>query len=236
MKIMLRTFLCLMTLWAALTCAAVSPSHAQAQTSTVSGVPNALQGFSKNRGQPIQIDALTLEVRDKDKVATFSGNVKVVQGDTTMRSKTLVVFYDQDKPDATKPAPMKTAQPGPGGNSSVRRLEARGGVIVTQNDQTVTGELGVFDVKANTVTMSGGVILTKDKNVLKGDSLVVDMTTGVSKVESKGGRGVSGMFQSSAPNKDGKENGGSLNPFSSGGKSNGAPASPATPGKPLKLN
>jgi lipopolysaccharide export system protein LptA len=234
---MFRTFLRLMALCAALTCAAVSPSHAQAQTSSVSGVPNALQGFSKNRGQPIQIDALSLEVRDKDKVATFSGNVKVVQGDTTMRSKTLVVFYDQDtKTDATKPAPMKTAQPGPGGNSSVRRLEARGNVIVTQNDQTVTGELGIFDVKANTVTMSGGVILTKDKNVLKGDSLVVDMTTGVSRVESKGGRGVSGMFQSSAPNKDGKDNGGSMSLFPGGNKSNSTPAQPATPGKPMKLN
>jgi lipopolysaccharide export system protein LptA len=210
-------------------------SPSLAQTSTTTGVPNALQGFSKNRGQPIQIDAQSLEVRDKDKVATFNGNVKVVQGDTTMRSKSLVVFYDQDKTDGSKPAPMKTAQPGPGGNSSVRRLEARGGVIVTQNDQTVTGETGIFDVKANTVTMTGGVILTKDKNVLKGDRLVVDMTTGMSRVESSGGRGVSGMFQPSSSGKDGKESGGSLSLFPGGGKPAANPQ-PAAPGKPMKLN
>jgi len=224
-----------------ITCAvvavAVGYGHpARAQTSTVSGVPNALQGFQKNRGQPIQIDALSLEVRDKDKVATFSGNVKVVQGDTTMRAKSLVVYYDQDKSDAGKPPAMKTAQPGPGGNSSVRRLEAKGGVIVTQNDQTVTGETGVFDMKTNTVTMTGGVVLTKDKNVLKGDSLVVDMTTGVSRVESKNGRGVSGLF-SSPPPKDGKGgNDGSLSLFpTANDKPAAAPARPA-PGKPLKLN
>ena len=58
--------------------------------------PNALQGFSQNRDQPVKIDAATLEVRDKDKVATFGGNVHLVQGDTTLRCKTLVVFYDQD--------------------------------------------------------------------------------------------------------------------------------------------
>ena len=58
------------------------------------GVPNAMQGFSQNRDQPIQIEAASLEMRDKKKEATFSGNVKVVQGDTTMTSKTLVVFYD----------------------------------------------------------------------------------------------------------------------------------------------
>jgi len=217
---------------AALMAVALLATAAQAQTRTVSGVPNAVQGFSKNRGQPIQIDALSLEVRDKDKIATFSGNVKVVQGDTTMRSKTLVVFYDQDpKAAGAKPA-MKTAQPGPGGSSSVRRLEARGGVIVTQNDQTVTGETGIFDMKTNTVTMTGGVVLTKDKNVLKGDRLVVDMTTGVSRVESSGGRGVSGLFNSSSPNK----NGGSLNLIPGGSpKAETAPSS-RTPGKPMRLN
>ena len=61
--------------------------------STVQGVPNAMQGFSQNRDQPIQIESNSLEMRDKKKEATFSGNVKVVQGDTTMTSKTLVVFY-----------------------------------------------------------------------------------------------------------------------------------------------
>ena len=59
------------------------------------GQPNALQGFSQNRNQPVQIEAASLEVRDKDKIATFSGNVKVVQGDTIMRCKSLVVFYEQ---------------------------------------------------------------------------------------------------------------------------------------------
>ncbi len=62
--------------------------------SAVTGVPNAMQGFSQNRDQPIQIEAGSLEMRDKKKEATFSGNVKVVQGDTTMTSKSLVVFYD----------------------------------------------------------------------------------------------------------------------------------------------
>ena len=32
-------------------------------------------------------------------MATFSGNVEVVQGDTTMRCKKLVVFYEQESKD-----------------------------------------------------------------------------------------------------------------------------------------
>src|SRR5260370_9839199 len=123
---------------------------------------------------------------DKKKDATFSGNVKVVQGDTTMTSKTLVVFYDSNSaaPAATpaanskaaKSAPIQSATPGPGGSSSIRRLEARVSVVVTQKDQVVTGETALFDTKTNLVTMLGGVVLTQGKIVLRGDRLMLDIT------------------------------------------------------------
>jgi lipopolysaccharide export system protein LptA len=169
----------------------------------MTGVPNAMQGFSQNRDQPIQIEAASLEMRDKKKEATFAGNVKVVQGDTTMTSKTLVVFYDSNSapatpppanPKAAKSAPIQSATPGPGGSSSIRRLEAKGTVVVTQKDQVVTGETAIFDTKANLITMAGGVVLTQCKNVLRGDRLLVDMTTGVSRVESDSGK-VQGIFE-----------------------------------------
>src|SRR5215204_4654661 len=121
----------------------LAANDAQAQ-GAVSGVPNAMQGFSQNRDQPIQIEAASLEMRDKKKEATFAGNVKVVQGDTTMTSKSLVVFYDSGPapaapapaaPKGSKSGPMQSATPGPGGSSSIRRLEAKGSVVVTQKDQ-----------------------------------------------------------------------------------------------------
>ena len=185
----------------ALATMAVGDAGAQ---SAVKGVPNAMQGFSQNRDQPIQIEAASLEMRDKKKEATFAGNVKVVQGDTTMTSKSLVVFYDQSAAPASaaastkgaKSAPLQSATPGPGGSSSIRRLEAKGSVVVTQKDQIVTGETAIFDTKTNQVTMQGGVVLTQGQNVLRGDRLVVDMTTGVSRIESDTGR-VQGLFQSS---------------------------------------
>jgi lipopolysaccharide export system protein LptA len=163
------------------------------------GPPNALQGFSQNRDQPVHIEAATLEVRDKDKVATFSGNVKVTQGDTGLRSKSLMVFYEQEGDNAGGAEAAKTMQaatPGPGGQQKIKRLEARGAVVVTQKEQTATGDLGIFDMKTNTVTLSGNVMMTQGKNVLRGDRLVVDLTSGVSRVESgKNGQGrVQGLF------------------------------------------
>lgn len=161
------------------------------------GPPNALQGFSQNRGQPVQIEAATLEVRDKDKIATFSGNVHVIQGDTDMRSRTLVVFYEEDVSVKTG---VSAAQPGPGGASQIKRLEAKGSVIVTQKDQTATGDTGIFDMRANTVTLLGNVVISQGQNVLRGERLVVDLTTGVSRVE--GGR-VQGLFQRGGRAEDG---------------------------------
>ena len=222
---------------AALAGVALIATGAAVAQSAMSGVPNAMQGFSQNRDQPIQIEAASLEMRDKKKEATFAGNVKVVQGDTTMTSKTLVVFYEssgdkQAAPQAApaqsasakgqKGAPMQSATPGPGGASSIKRLEARGNVVVTQKDQVVTGETAVFDTKTNLITMLGGsggqVVLTQCQNVLRGDRLLVDMTTGVSRVESDTGR-VQGLF------------------IQSQGGTSGKCGTPATPGagSPLQL-
>jgi lipopolysaccharide export system protein LptA len=211
-----------------------------AQQSTVQGVPNAMQGFSQNRDKPVQISAGSLEVRDKEKTAVWTGEVKVVQGDTTMRAKTLTVHYDgdqaqgADKGGAAKAAvpAMRQATPGPGGNQSIRRLEAKGGVIVTQKDQTVTGESAIFDMKSNTVTMGGGVLLTQGQNTLKGDKLTVNLTTGISKVESTGR--VQGVFQGS------KSSDGKGTSFLPGGPSQpaneAAPADRRAPGNPMRLN
>ncbi|HVV61819.1 MAG TPA: LptA/OstA family protein [Pseudolabrys sp.] len=171
-----------------------------APTAPVSqGPPNALQGFSQNRNEPVKIEAATLEVRDKDKTAMFSGDVRVTQGDTGMRCKSLVVFYEQEVGAQNSGSTMTAEKPGPGGSQKIKRLEARGAVVITRKDQTATGDLGLFDMKTNTVTLTGHVVMTQGQNVLRGDRLVVDLTNGVSRVESgKNGTGrVQGLFQPS---------------------------------------
>ena len=191
----------------------VSASSPHAQPAA--GPPNALQGFSQNRDQPVHIEAATLEVRDKQKEATFSGDVRVKQGDTGLRCKSLVVFYEQNSENNDKGKTLQAATPGPGGEQRIKRLEARGGVVVTQKDQTATGELGIFDMKANTVTLTGNpVVMTQGQNVLRGEKLVVDLSTGVSRVESgKGGQGrVQGLFQPGSAGPD-KAGGNSVQPI-----------------------
>lgn len=162
------------------------------------GAPNVMQSLTQGQksDQPVEIEADSLEVRDKNKTATFAGNVQVVQGDTTMKCQTLVVFYETDsksKPKAGKPvASLKpTTAAMPEGAQSIRRIEASGGVTVITKDQNATGDLGIFDMKSNTITLSGNVIVSQGPNVMHGERVVVDMTTGISRVESSGKAGQS---------------------------------------------
>jgi len=162
--------------------------------STVSGMPNAVQGFATNRDAPINIEANGFELRNNEGVAIFSGNVHVIQGDTHLRSRTLKVFYVQDgakdggaKPQAKGPTrPATAAAPGPDGAQQIRRLEATGSVVVSQKDQTATGNEGTFDTQANSVTLRGNVVITQAGNVMRGERLVVNLTTGQSTIH--GGR------------------------------------------------
>jgi lipopolysaccharide export system protein LptA len=171
----------------------VALAHAQppAPQQQPSGPANALQGFAQNRDQPVKIDASQLEVRDKDKVATFSGGVKVVQGDTTMRAKSLAVFYDGEGSTANT---LTAAKPGPSGQQRIKRLEAKGGVKVCQDEQVATGDTGIFDMQSNTVTLLGNVVLTKGMNVLKGEKLTVNLGSGAAKIEGGNGGGVSALL------------------------------------------
>jgi lipopolysaccharide export system protein LptA len=172
------------------------------------GPPNALQGFSTNRGKPVRIKADSLEVRDKDKQAVFSGSVQVIQGDTTLRSKTLAVFYESDP---SKPGVPVEKGSSPDGQQQLRRMEAKGGVVVTQKDQTASGDTADFDVRANVVTLNGNVVVARGNDVLRGRRLIVDLTTGVSKVEGGVGGRVD-MLLNPSDHKAGDKSGGGLMP------------------------
>jgi lipopolysaccharide export system protein LptA len=147
-------------------------------------------GQGANKDAPVQIDAGTLEVHDKTKTATFSGNVQVVQGDTTMKCHTLVVFYGQEvglggsDSEVATTTPAKSNLGMPHGAQNIRRIEAHGGVTVLTKDQSASGDLGVYDLKAKTITLSGNVVVSQGQSVIHGERVVVDTETGNARVES----------------------------------------------------
>jgi lipopolysaccharide export system protein LptA len=161
------------------------------------------KGFGTNGREPIQIEADSLEVRDLESYAVFSGNVHVRQKDTTLKTARLKVFYigravgsaGAGKPDdktakpddkAAKPDD-KVAAAGAGPSAQkIDRFEAEGKVVLTQLDANATADSGRFDMQSQQAVLTGSVVLTKGRNVARGDRLTVDLRSGQYKLD--GGR------------------------------------------------
>lgn len=145
------------------------------------GMSEAFKGFGSNGKDPIQIEADSLEVLDKDRNAVFTGNVNVRQKDTVMRTQRLKVFYEGKAAEGL-------AQTATNQNQQIRRFEAEGKVLITQKDQTVTGDRGWFDMRGQTAQITGSVVLTQGKNVARGDRLQIDLKSGQYKLDNSSGR------------------------------------------------
>lgn len=190
--------------WAAIV-ALLAPGMAAAQGPAPA--QSVLPG--QNKDEPVQIEAASLEVHDKSKTATFTGNVQVVQGDTTMKCQSLIVFYGHEVGIAQSDPKPASAMPGPKGAQDIRRIEAHGGVTVVTKDQNASGDLGVYDLQSKTITLTGNVIVSQGQNVIHGERVVVDTVTGNARVESnEGGGTVPGRVRALIlPNQKGQNSG-----------------------------
>jgi lipopolysaccharide export system protein LptA len=174
------------------------------------GPTNAFQGFTRNKKDPINIEANYLEVKDKEKVAIFTGNVVVVQGDTTMRCKELHVFYEGSAlgTDPRQKVPATKSQQKSESAQRIKRLIAIGGVIVIAKDQKAVGDKGTFEMATNIVVLDGNVVVTQGQNIMNGDRLTVDLTNNTSKldgVKQQGTQRVKGVFVPSSMDKKDKD-------------------------------
>lgn len=164
---------------------------------------NSFGGLSESSNEPIDIESDVLVVQDKQKLATFKGNVKAVQGTTTLRATELNVHYvggDKLAPGGDgQPAAATAAgatQPEEKKNAQITKIEAKGNVVITsEDDQTTTSDWALYDLPAQLVTVGGNVVLTQGKNVLKGDRLVIDLKTGESRFENTGNAAAGGRIR-----------------------------------------
>ena len=137
-------------------------------------------GFQANSKDPIQVDAKTLETYEegKQRISVFSGNVVVTRGPTVLRATAMKLF--------SAIAGSKTA--GEKKTGGFTRIEATGPVRVTSGDSSITGANAVVDMKAQLMTLTGNVVLTRGKDVATGDRLTVDLRTGRAKIEQAPGK------------------------------------------------
>jgi lipopolysaccharide export system protein LptA len=194
---------------AALAAALIVSTMTAAQGQQPAPANPAADAQDQDQSQPIQIDAKSLEVHDKQKQAIFTGDVKVVQGDTTMTCNKLVVYYDQEMGvgGAQPVVASNSATDVVPNNQNIRLIEAHGDVTVVTKDQSASGDLGVYDPLTKMTTLTGNVVVTQGKNVIHGGRVVVNTVTGNAHVEPAPGTPDGRVRALIMPNKDGQGGG-----------------------------
>ncbi|MDX0640401.1 hypothetical protein GOD58_18495 [Sinorhizobium medicae] len=136
-----------------------------------------MQGLQLSNDQPIQIESDKLEIKDPESKAIFTGNVKVVQGTTTLQAGNMTVFYKAGGGSVTS------------GNADIDRIEVNNKVFLSSGTQQATGESGIVNLTNQTIVLKGEkVVLSEGKNVFVGCQLNVQMNTGEAQLDACGGR------------------------------------------------
>lgn len=166
----------------------------------------AAPGFQlSDSNEPIEIESDRLEVRDRDRMAVFTGNVNLVQGKLNLKTVRMTVHYAQGAaaPAAGAAPAAPAAQPastgsGLGGSTNIERMEAEGRVYIKQGEQVATGDNGTFDMKSGVMVLTGKeVVLTEGPNVVVGCRLTMFMKSGETKLDGCGGAPAKGGGQPS---------------------------------------
>ena len=152
------------SLWAAVTLS-LALSSAFAQDEEQKG---PFGGFKHDNNAPIDITSDSLEVRQSEQLAIFTGNVVAGQGTLRLTAERLDVFYDEEQEG--------------GDTGAIEKINATGNVFLSNGSETAQGAAGTYDVTTGLVTMTGDVVLTQGTNAISGPKLEIDMNTGVGRV------------------------------------------------------
>ena len=73
------------------------------------------------------------------------------------------------------------------GALKIQRLDATGGVVVTRGSETARGDVAIYDFNRRIITLAGNVALNRSGDTLNGGRLVIDLNSGISSVDGRGG-------------------------------------------------
>ena len=130
--------------------------------------------------QPIEITADSLEIEEERGIAIFLGNVRALQGNFLLSANRVAVAYAEEG----------------AGVSAVTTIDAHENVFFSTPNETAQGDSGFYDVENGIFTLTGSVVLTRGETVIRGSRLVLDLNTGLSRLEgsTEGNGRVRGLF------------------------------------------
>ncbi|MFY0693132.1 MAG: LptA/OstA family protein [Paracoccaceae bacterium] len=137
-------------------------TSALAQSATVSGVDNVV-----DTSLPVEVTADELTVDQETGQAVFTGNVVAGQGEMRLSADEIKVEYETENGATT---------------GEIERLLASGDVLLVNGPEAAEAREAIYSVGSGEVVMTGDVVLTQGNSALSGDKLIVDLSTGKSRI------------------------------------------------------
>ena len=123
-----------------------------------------LNAYSEAR-KPIEILADSMQWNKQLGQAIATGNAKAIQGQTTIKANKIIAVLSEDN------------------SQQIQELQAIGKVVFLKDKQLATGDKATYYINQEKVIIRGNVELKRDDNVIKGEKLIIDFLTGLSKME-----------------------------------------------------
>jgi lipopolysaccharide export system protein LptA len=157
--------------------------------------PAARAQLSENGG-PVSYSADTLEYFDGERRLVLTGDVDIVQNDARLRADRITLFFSSSTGGAE----------GQGlASGDIERMIAEGEVYYVRPTQSARGNRAIYEIANDSVTFTGNVVIASDENVIRGETLVLNITNRRTVIRPDAGGRVRGVF---VPGEGGSQNSG----------------------------
>jgi lipopolysaccharide export system protein LptA len=136
-------------------------------------------------GGPVSYSADNLEYFDSERRLVLVGDVDIVQNDARLRADRITLFFS---------ASTGGEQQQGLASGDIERMIAEGDVFYVRPAQSARGNRAVYDVRQDAVTFSGNVVVASEENVIRGETLVLNITNRRTVIQPDSGGRVRGVF------------------------------------------
>lgn len=137
-------------------------------------------------GGPVSYSADNLEYFDGERRLVLIGDVDIVQNDARLRADRITLFFSQS-------TAASEGQQGLG-SGDIQRMIAEGEVYYVRPAQSARGNRAVYEVANDTVTFTGNVVVASDENVIRGETLSLNIGNRRTVIRPQSGGRVRGVF------------------------------------------
>lgn len=137
-------------------------------------------------GGPVSYSADNLEYYDTERRLVLVGDVDIVQNDARLRADRITLFFSRSSGGAQGQQGM--------GAGDIERMIAEGEVYYVRPSQSARGNRAVYEIANDSVTFSGNVVVASEENVIRGETLVLQIGSRRTTIRPQPGQRVRGVF------------------------------------------